>query len=756
MSYQKQQFVDNETVLMAHHLQHMEDGIAANDSAVTGMNTATSSDQGKALKAKTVANGKVTEWEFGETATIDPTLSHQGQAADAKATGDMIQVSSTQPSEQTVKLWVKPESQEYQVPTYAEHEELADEVTDLKSAFHADGISDTRYIDDALCSNTNASFEQGAFSSTNPDVSSQTSLRTVGYFGGGLYLVNPGGLLAWAIMEFTSSGTYVKYIDGVVASRSNHFFRDEIFKIPAPSADGNKFRLRVTYDAVGGKNISVLDNTIALYEEVADITEIETNISDINSQLLYIATNFSPNTSYSKGYPVWKDGILYEFTAAHNGAWTGEDVNVIRVSNQLYKSLLFRGVNVAEGGTLLTNDAYCKLPGMYTWNTAHQPGDLPSGESGPGLVIGFGNTNASSIFTQVLVMNTSAKMYYRQLYAANTWTGWKRILTTADKPLYGYRRDYDDITALLTWERKSIGTSSGITDSTTRLIAKLPNAGNVEVKMNTPNCAFVVVQEDNSGETPVYTYLTDPVWSTYFYRYTGNPAYNYYVMTRMQNNSEIGVEYGPLNVKVYIYDDVGVGFNIENPWYGKKIAIIGDSIVQGRFRKNATSGTNSTAAKPAAVLIAEMCNTEPGDYGIGGATVYGNDWKSLQTNAANVAGYDVVLVFAGTNDFGGNVAISDFSSAYGAVVDTLKSNNTTVIAVTPTARSTNNDNSLGLKLKDYSDAIKTVAEAKEIGVIDINTLTTGDNVWVANLSDGLHPNEVGQKMIADMILKNIP
>ena len=135
MSYQKQQFVDNETVLMAHHLQHMEDGIAANDTAVTGMNTATSSDQGKALKAKTVANGKVTEWEFGETATIDPTLSHQGQAADAKATGDMIQVSTTQPSEQTVKLWVKPESEEYQVPTYAEHEELADEVTDLKSAF---------------------------------------------------------------------------------------------------------------------------------------------------------------------------------------------------------------------------------------------------------------------------------------------------------------------------------------------------------------------------------------------------------------------------------------------------------------------------------------------------------------------------------------------------------------------------------------------------------------------------------------------
>lgn len=33
---------------------------------LNGMNTATSSDVGKALKAKTVTNGKVTEWEFGE------------------------------------------------------------------------------------------------------------------------------------------------------------------------------------------------------------------------------------------------------------------------------------------------------------------------------------------------------------------------------------------------------------------------------------------------------------------------------------------------------------------------------------------------------------------------------------------------------------------------------------------------------------------------------------------------------------------
>ena len=47
---------------------------------------------------------------------------------------DVVKVSETQPTAENVKLWVKPESDEYKVPTWEEHTTLEDEVADLKSA----------------------------------------------------------------------------------------------------------------------------------------------------------------------------------------------------------------------------------------------------------------------------------------------------------------------------------------------------------------------------------------------------------------------------------------------------------------------------------------------------------------------------------------------------------------------------------------------------------------------------------------------
>lgn len=64
---------DAEAVTVGEELTDVKDGL-------TAMSTATTSDEGKALKAKTVVNGKVTAWEFGEAGGDDIDIHVDGTA----------------------------------------------------------------------------------------------------------------------------------------------------------------------------------------------------------------------------------------------------------------------------------------------------------------------------------------------------------------------------------------------------------------------------------------------------------------------------------------------------------------------------------------------------------------------------------------------------------------------------------------------------------------------------------------------------
>ena len=81
MSYEKQNFVKGQ-ILKADHLNHMEDGIAAAAVGVQGP---------KGDKGDVGPQGpKGDKGDTGPAATLDPTLSVSGNAADAKATGDAV------------------------------------------------------------------------------------------------------------------------------------------------------------------------------------------------------------------------------------------------------------------------------------------------------------------------------------------------------------------------------------------------------------------------------------------------------------------------------------------------------------------------------------------------------------------------------------------------------------------------------------------------------------------------------------------
>lgn len=67
----------------------------------------------------------------------DKTLKIEGQSADAKAVGDLIKVSATQPTTAATKVWVESQTTDVEIPTYAEHEALASEVSTLKEDLKA-------------------------------------------------------------------------------------------------------------------------------------------------------------------------------------------------------------------------------------------------------------------------------------------------------------------------------------------------------------------------------------------------------------------------------------------------------------------------------------------------------------------------------------------------------------------------------------------------------------------------------------------
>ena len=123
---------------------------------------------------------------------------------------------------------------------------------------------------------------------------------------------------------------------------------------------------------------------------------------------------------------------------------------------------------------------------------------------------------------------------------------------------------------------------------------------------------------------------------------------------------------------------------------------------------------------------------------------------------------DGIVIFAGTNDWGNNVAITDFISGIEAAFEYCATNLThaPVLVLTPIHRRYDTQpNSQGKTLREYADII--IEECKKYGIAYIDTMTmTGlypDNeanrlrYFESNQDSGLHPSAEGHKRIASVI-----
>lgn len=326
------------------------------------------------------------------------------------------------------------------------------------------------------------------------------------------------------------------------------------------------------------------------------------------------------------------------------------------------------------------------------------------------------------------------------------------IISAETASVLGFRRDYAYITSQILCERKTLNNDGTLSVSSSECVFYLPKTGLVEVRAQLLSGMFKVAKV--SGST--VTWLVSD-WSYYTYRYKGDGSSDYYCVAQLSPGASISdftVDAAKDRIGIYHFVDVGVKIGGVSSLNGKHVAFIGDSITQGVFSKFPPSGMMWRVAKPFGGLIAETANDmDYGNFGIGGALLSGSAWDSVLTNCSKVTGYNIAFICAGTNDYGNNASSANFTSAYQTVVDTMKANNTEVVAVTPVYRtSKTGKNTQGLKLKDYCDIIKSVAAAKGIKCIDLYTLTN-DGVFITYCPDGLHPNEVGHKIMADLIIQ---
>ncbi|MBQ5990230.1 MAG: SGNH/GDSL hydrolase family protein [Oscillospiraceae bacterium] len=205
-------------------------------------------------------------------------------------------------------------------------------------------------------------------------------------------------------------------------------------------------------------------------------------------------------------------------------------------------------------------------------------------------------------------------------------------------------------------------------------------------------------------------------------------------------------------------------------WKGRTAAFLGDSITAGMNTSEGKGywdylGEILGLKESIAYGVAGSCISATSDMGTGIAP-FCERYKDIKRDA------DLIVIFGGTNDYGYNTPLGDENdktdvSFYGALYEMLtglraEHPKAVIVFMTPLHRVEfgglsvdKQKNDAGYTLYHYIDAIKKQCENLEIPVIDTNTvygLNPADKFVKDNyLTDGLHPNEEGHKILAERI-----
>lgn len=209
---------------------------------------------------------------------------------------------------------------------------------------------------------------------------------------------------------------------------------------------------------------------------------------------------------------------------------------------------------------------------------------------------------------------------------------------------------------------------------------------------------------------------------------------------------------------------------------GKKIAFLGDSITEG-YGASCVENTYWN-------LLGRETGAEVYGYGIGGTTIAKRRFPLPEPNPnkyfgsrveAMIPDADIVVIFGGTNDFGGSDpalgSITDrgedtFYGAYHCLIQKLIARypNAKLVIATPLHRLTEDDDTYneqagrrGGTLGRYVQAIREIGEFYGLAVADLYRSCPLQPRMPGHgqryMPDGVHPNDAGHILIAQAFMR---